>query len=751
MRAVLFFITLTLLLLPKLSAKASIMPEEDKCLPDDSIPLFSKMLQELVISSSRWCQESDVIPAKVTLLGFEQTNRYNPQTAADMLGLSGEVFIQKSQYGGGSPVIRGFATNRLLYSVDGVRMNTAIFRSGNIQNVISLDPFAIGSTEVLFGPGAVCYGSDAIGGVMLFNTLSTQYSNGEKPLLMASATLRSASVSWEKTAHAHFGVSWKRWALLSSFSYSSFGDLRQGMHGPEKYVMPYLVVPGYDETGVFDQVIENSDKRLQSPSAYSQYNVMQKLRYSPVPEVNLEYAFHLSRTSEYARYDRHQRMRNGKPRYAEWNYGPQKWMMNHLRFEHLHPNAIYDSLRVNLAMQRFEESRISRNLGESLRETQTEEVYAWSANLDVFKNLRPNLVLLYGTEFVKNDVASYGVGTDIVSSETLQITSRYPMADWYSLGVYSQIEWSMHRTLNMEAGLRYNHYYAKSDFSQVGYNVPFALQYASDAGNVSGNVGVNWRPSQHCLFRINYARGFRAPNVDDMGKLFDSVDGYVSVPNPDLKLEYADNIELGMVFCIGTFAKVGLTAFYTHLSNAIVRRNYVFNNSPTMEYQGEECVVQALQNAAEANVWGVQGSIDSRFARWFYAEANISWQRGFEELDNGDISPSRHVVPLFGRAAIGFKRKALCVEAYSAFQAECSAADMPEEEKGKTEIYALDSDGKPYSPAWITLNMRASYDFKFGLSVNATLENITDRRYRPYSSGISAPGINLSVGLTYVL
>ena len=41
-----------------------------------------------------------------------------------------------------------------------------VFRSGNIQNVISIDPFSVEQTEVLFGPGSVIYGSDAIGGVM---------------------------------------------------------------------------------------------------------------------------------------------------------------------------------------------------------------------------------------------------------------------------------------------------------------------------------------------------------------------------------------------------------------------------------------------------------------------------------------------------------------------------------------------------------------------------------------------------------
>ncbi len=62
----------------------------------------------------------------------------------------------------------GLQRSRLLYAVDGIRMNTAIFRGGNIQNVISLDGFAIENTEIVFGPGSLLYGSDAIGGVMSF-------------------------------------------------------------------------------------------------------------------------------------------------------------------------------------------------------------------------------------------------------------------------------------------------------------------------------------------------------------------------------------------------------------------------------------------------------------------------------------------------------------------------------------------------------------------------------------------------------
>ena len=186
----------------------------------DSVAIEGYSLQEFVVSGNRWQQLAETLPLKASRITFEEGNASNPQTAADLLGLTGEVFIQKSQYGGGSPMIRGFSANRLLYSVDGVRMNNAIFRSGNLQNVISLDPFATESTEVLFGPGSVNYGSDAIGGVMLFNTLRPRLSNGKGVSLFGSSTVRTATASDERTAHLHVGAGWRKIALLTSCTFS---------------------------------------------------------------------------------------------------------------------------------------------------------------------------------------------------------------------------------------------------------------------------------------------------------------------------------------------------------------------------------------------------------------------------------------------------------------------------------------------------------------------------------------------------
>ncbi len=130
----------------------------------------NEALDEIVISASRFKQSKKDIPNKIISFNAKSIALSNPQTSADALENTGQVYIQKSQLGGGSPLIRGFSTNRLLITVDGVRMNNAIFRGGNLQNVIAIDPFSIQKTEVILGAGSIIYGSDAIGGVMSFYT-----------------------------------------------------------------------------------------------------------------------------------------------------------------------------------------------------------------------------------------------------------------------------------------------------------------------------------------------------------------------------------------------------------------------------------------------------------------------------------------------------------------------------------------------------------------------------------------------------
>ncbi len=699
-------------------------------------------LDEIVISATRWRQTSTKVPSKVISVKPREIDLQNPQTAADLLGISGKVYIQKSQQGGGSPMIRGFATNRLLYTVDGVRMNTAIFRGGNIQNVISLDPFAAERTEILFGPGSVIYGSDAIGGVMSFQTLSPKLALNAEPLVSGKAVARYSSANDEKTGHFDIRIGTKKWAFVTSISSFDYGHLKQGTNGPEDYVKSYYV----ERQDSIDRIIKQDDARLQIPSAYSQMNLMQKVRFKPGDNLDLNYGFHYSETSSYGRYDRHNRMRNGLPRYAEWNYGPQKWMMNQLSAEHSGNNVLYDKMTLRFAQQFFEESRIDRDMNDPVKTTRTEKVDAYSLNFDLLKNLGQNHTLYYGLEYVFDDVSSSGTSQNIITRSEQPAASRYPESTWMSLGIYINNDYKVSDRLSVQAGLRYNHFLLNADFDTTYYPFPFTDAELNN-GALTGSIGGVYRPSESWVISSNFATAFRSPNVDDIGKVFDSEPGAVVVPNPDLKAEYAYNFDLGLAKKFNDLFKIDLTGYYTNLQNALVRRDYSLGDRDSIIYDGILSKVQSIQNAAVANVYGIQAGLELKLPKGLGFTSDLNIQVGEEELDDGSVSPSRHAAPVFGVSRLTYDSNGFFLELYSVYQAERKHEDMPVSEKDKKEIYALNNEGNTYAPAWYTLNFKAMVHLTDLFTVSAGIENITDQRYRPYSSGISGPGRNFFISL----
>jgi len=699
-------------------------------------------IHEVVVSASRWQQSSSEVPVKVFTISPLQVALENPQTAADLLGVSGKIFIQKSQQAGGSPMFRGFATNRLLYSVDGVRMNNAIFRGGNIQNVISLDPFAIERAEVFFGPGSMIYGSDAVGGVMSFQTLTPKFSLNDEAYISGQAVARYSSANKEKTGHFDVNVGWKKWAFISSFSSFDFDHLRQGSHGPTAYLKPYYV----QRIDGVDRVVTQDDPQLQIPSAYSQINLMQKVRFRPNDQWDFQYGFHYSETSPYGRYDRHGRVKKGLPQYAEWNYGPQKWLMNNFCLTHQGGNVLYDQFSFRLAQQQFEESRIDRSLNNPERHNRMEEVAAYSINLDWLKNLGLKNKIFYGFEYVLNDVTSTGIDENISTKLRYPGPSRYPQATWQSIGAYLNAQHKFSDLMRFQAGFRYNQFMLDAKFDTTFYPFPFTSAHLNH-GALTGSVGVVYEPSSSFIMSANLATAFRAPNVDDMGKVFDSEPGKVTVPNPDLKAEYAYSADLNMTKVFGDILRIDLSGYYTSLQNALVRRDFTLNGLEYIIYDGVLSRVQAIQNAAVAKVYGLQANLQVKLPAGFDFISDFNYQKGEEELDDGSVSPSRHAAPWFGQTRLLYTTDRLSLELAAIYQGEKKHEDLPEEEKGKIEIYAFDANGNTYAPGWYTLNFKAMYRFSPNIGLSAGVENITDQRYRPYSSGISGPGRNFILSL----
>ncbi|MFA6924259.1 MAG: TonB-dependent receptor [Bacteroidales bacterium] len=704
-------------------------------------------LNELVVSANRWEEEQIEIPYRIEKINAKEVSFQNPQTSADLLGSGGYAYIQKSQLAGGSPSLRGFATNRIMLVVDGVRMNNAIFRTGNLQNIISIDAASIENTEILFGPGAVMYGSDAIGGVMDFHTLQPKLADSSKKLLFKGNVFgRFSSANTEKTYHLDFNIGLKKLSFVTSFSQADYGDLRAGTYGNS-----YFLRPVYQKTinGIDSQLV-NTDKQLQISSGYSQTNLMQKIRFKPNESWDFDYAIHYSATSDAPRYDRLYLDGNndGKLDNAQWYYGPQKWMMNRIGITNSKPNKLYNQLRFVAAMQNYEESRHDRKFNNKKLRNQTETVDALSFNLDMDKRIGKKATLFYGAEVLNNSVGSVANKVHIETGAEEPTNTRYPNGStWQAYGAYTSLKYKFNPKWIMSTGLRYSYYIIEADFDTTMFPFPFTHAENSN-GALNGSLGFVYSPNQTWQMYINGSTGFRAPNIDDIGKVFSSEPGSVVVPNTNLSPEYAYNGEIGTAKTFGNFLKVDFATYYTLLNNALARRNFQFNGQDSIIYDGDMSRVQAIQNITKAYVYGIQAGADISFGKGIGLRTTICYQQGEEQSEDSLIYyPISHIAPMFGSTHLTYERKKLKLDFYASYNSKMDYKDLPLADRIDNTPYAKDANGLPFVPGWYTLNFKVAFYFNKYLGLNAGVENITDQLYRPFGSGISAPGRNFIVTL----
>ena len=244
----------------------------------DSTEKNDLIFDEVVISANKIEESKKMVSQQIQSLSIKQIESSQSQSTADLLSNSGNVFVQKSQSGGGSPVIRGFEANRIVLVIDGVRMNNIIYRGGHLQNIITLDNNILDRVEVLFGPSSTIYGSDALGGVIYLRTKRPLLALVEKkPNIKINAFARYGSVNNENTGHLDFNIGGKKFASLTSITYSKFDHLKGGSNQNPFYDERYGERPYYvDRISGKDSLVKNGNPYLQTQSGYSKYDILQK-------------------------------------------------------------------------------------------------------------------------------------------------------------------------------------------------------------------------------------------------------------------------------------------------------------------------------------------------------------------------------------------------------------------------------------------------------------------------------------------
>jgi len=690
-------------------------------------------IEEVTVSANKWEQKMSESSLNISPVNTKNIDFTNPQTVADLLATNDKVFMQKSQLGGGSPMLRGFAANRLLIVVDGVRMNNAIYRSGNLQNILNLDATNLEEAEIIFGPGSVIYGSDAIGGVMDFHTFDPKFNSKN-----LNSIIRYSSANNEKTGSLSLNIGFKKIAFFSSFSYSDFDDLKMGSVGFEEYTRPEYVAFMNEK----DSILQNSNPNLQKNTAYSTYNFLHKISLQVSSNLQIKYSFNYSTTSNIPRYDRLIEYSNEKLKYGDWFYGPQKFMLQTLNLKNSKPTFLYDNFKLIFSFQDYTESRHDRKLNKSKINERTDNVKVGAINFDLTKKLSTQTILFYGIQSSYNYVTSYGFEKNIISNETEPISSRYPNSSTYqNYDVYAQLKTKINDNFVLNYGARYSYVMIKAEFDTTFFKFPFT-ETELNKGNITGSIGMVYKLGNNWSFSANLSTGFRSPNIDDIGKVFDSEPGNVVVPNNKLSPEYIYDGEIGINKNTTKYF-FNSSVFYSYLDNAMIRSDFNFNGQDSIIYDGEMSKVQALTNDDFVVVYGVQASFGVQITKNIVLKTSYNFLDGHES----DSSSVRHVPPAYGATHLSAKTDKFKIDLYANYNAKISNEKLSSTEKDKPTIYAKDTEGNPYCPAWWTLNLKMQYKINKYFNVNAGIENILDYRYRTYSSGIVSPGRNFIVSL----
>jgi hemoglobin/transferrin/lactoferrin receptor protein len=713
----------------------------------DTIPAVS--LDEVVISVNKTEQMMRTVAQQVEVIQATQIQNSQTQTTADLIGFSGQVFIQRSQLGGGSPVIRGFEASRILLVIDGVRMNNIIYRAGHLQNIITIDHAILDRAEVLFGPSSTMYGSDALGGVIALYTRNPSFAEGtQKTNLIVNAATRYGSADNEIYGHVDFNIGGKKWASLTSFTCSRFDDLVGGKNQNPFYDTAYGVRPYYVERiNGKDSLVSNSNRFKQVQSGYTQYDLLQKVSFrqndNVIHNINLQF----SNSTDVPRYDRLTDPGSGGQglKYAEWYYGPQTRVMGVYNLNVSNHEGFFNNLHAGLSYQRIDESRHSRNFGNTQLQSRVERVNVIGGNLDFQKVYKRNN-FRYGLDAQFNTLKSTADQQNINTDVQTPLSTRYPAGQ--NIMTYAALYFSHtlmindHLTLN--DGARIGYFYLHSTFGDdtTFYNFPYT--YATQKYPIySASIGLVDVPTDDLKLSILFSTGYRSPNVDDLSKVFDSSPGEVIVPNDELKPEKTFNSELGVTKLFGNSVSWENVIYYTQFYNAIVTEPFTFNGQDSIMYDGELSQVMANQNEERAYIYGFASNLSARFTDHLQMSFDVNYTYGRIKTDTTDY-PLDHIPPFMARLEFNYTWGKFSSDFFVDYNSW-----------KKLKNYNMNGeDNQQYAtpegmPAWFTVNFRAAYQVHELVSVQAGVDNIFDTQYRTFASGINGPGRNIWVSVIF--
>ena len=722
----------------------------------------SEQLDEVVLSVFKNQEKRNRIAEQIAVITEKDIEKISPQTSADLLANVPGIRVQKSQFGGGSPVLRGMESNRVLLVVDGVRMNNAIYRKGHLQNSITVAPNLLDRTEIVFGPSSVIYGSDALGGVIHYYTKTPKLSDHNE--VKSSLFSRYSTVNNETTNMVSAELRFKKWASFTSVAHSNFEDLTMGKnrsHGFDDWGK----VPFYSDNlnGHYSEnPTVNLNPNLQKNTGYNQTDILQKF-YVPLSKrtdlkINLQY----STSSDIPRFDRLTELKKGSLKFAEWYYGPQNRLLISPQLEINPKKKWLDKGTITLAYQNIEESRIQRKFGSLDRSYREETVNIFSVNGDFTVPIAEKRNLGYGFEVAYNDVKSnsYGKTLNIVNGEIagfngdFAVQSRFADggSNYLSSALYLDYRQDINRKSTLNTGMRLTNTNLTAKWIDEQFfklpNNDISLNNTA----LTATIGYVYKPTKTWQLNAVLSSGFRSPNIDDVGKVREK-DGQVTVPNVDLKPEHAYNAEIGLQkYFNNRKFRLGANVYYTLLNNYIYREAFLLNGNSKIMYDGEEGDIVANVNKGKAYITGITVNYQGKLHRNWKTSGSVTYTKG-QSYDVNE--PMSSIPPLFGNFELNYTNHKFEGGANLVFNAKKDIKDYNISEGIDNHVQtpivnsnAQEDVDKYYgTPAWMTVGLYSRYTITPAIRIQGNITNLFDEHYKEFASGISAPGRNFSIAL----
>ncbi len=664
-------------------------------------------LNEVVSTASRHAETVFKSQTQVAIAGREKIQfRTSPNTADALREIPG-VLVQKTTAGHGAPVIRGMIGKDILLLYNGIRLNKPTFRFGANQYMNTINVESLDRIEVTKGPGSVMYGSDAIGGVV--NMISEPFQVRESGKGFGiSISSRYGTADQSRLLFAAF-ESPLRWIdVEGGFGIKKIGDLTAG---------------------------KTIGKQI--PTGYDEWNANFRLGVPIYPRTRLEIDLLTVQQEKVPRFDRYVTREFGIGDYETYLYDPQNRYLAAISLISQPLRASWiSSIKWNFSYQLEAEGTIERKTGSSTITNNRNDLTTLGSFLQINSIWRNQHVLSYGYELYWDRLNSH-------RTQKKNGVISFPRGDYpdgsayYSCGLFLNDNLVFSSQLDLNIGLRWSYVGLSSQLE-----APFG-EFRDNYQDLTGTVGLSYKPRPWLNLIGRYAKGFRAPNFNDTVVLKVSNAG-VDAPSPGLSPETSHNFEIGLKLNQERFTG-SLFAFYNRVLDLIDRYRGKYNgldfydeNGNGIRDSGEADIFQK-RNLARGYLagWELEGKV--RLSPHWSMSGFIFWTYGQDETF---AEPLSRIPPLMGMAAIQFS-------ATEAFTIETFLRAATRQDRLSTRD--KDDNRIPLggTPGWKTINFRCNWEVQQQLQLNLILENVFDETYKEHGSGIYSPGRNFVIGLRY--